>query len=263
MTGALDLLLPALAAALSLMTGVWLLSLARRDASIVDVFWGLGFVLVAWTAFLLSPAETPRKTLIAGLVTLWGVRLALHILWRSRGQGEDFRYRAMRERHGRQFAWRSLFIVFWLQGAILWIVSFPILQAAASPRPAALGWLDLTGMLFFAAGFLFESVGDLQLARFKADPANRGKVLERGLWRYTRHPNYFGDALVWWGLAFIALATPGSLWILVSPLLMTFLLMRVSGVALLEKTLRDTKPAYRDYVDRTSAFFPWFPRSRR
>ena len=262
MTGPLDLLLPALAAALSLMTGVWLLSLARRDASIVDVFWGLGFVLVAWLAHWLAPAETPRKTLVAGLVTLWGVRLALYILWRNWGQGEDFRYRAMRERHGRQFAWRSLFVVFWLQGVILWIVSSPILQAVASPRPAALEWLDMLGVAVFAAGILFESVGDLQLARFKADPAHRGKVLQRGLWRYTRHPNYFGDALVWWGLSLIALATPQSLWILVSPLLMTFLLMRVSGVALLEKTLRDTKPAYRDYVSRTNTFFPWFPRRR-
>ena len=136
----------------------------------------------------------------------------------------------------------------------------PLLQVQRGPLPAPIRWLDAVGLLLFLIGFLFEAVGDFQMARFKADPANRGRVLDRGLWRYTRHPNYFGDATLWWGFACFALATPRSAWILISPILMTLLLLKVSGVALLEKGLRQTKPAYADYVRRTSAFLPWPPK---
>ena len=249
----------ALAAALSMMTLVWVGSLARRDASIVDVFWGLGFVVVAWIYFLAAEERTPRGALVLGLVTLWGLRLSLYILWRNWGHGEDYRYRDMRERHPGTFVVWSLFVIFWFQALLLWVISAPLYQAQL-PGPDSLTLIDTLGLALFVVGFAFEAGGDWQLARFKADPANEGKVMDRGFWRYTRHPNYFGDAAVWWGFFCFAAATPGGWWTVFSPILMTTLLMRVSGVALLEKRLQEAKPAYRRYVERTNAFFPWFPR---
>lgn len=250
----------ALAAALAMMTSAWLLSLAERDASVVDVFWGLGFVLLAWVYLTFSEPLVARSFWAVALVTVWGVRLSLHILWRRRGQGEDYRYREMRERDPETFPRRSLFTVFWLQAALLWAISTPLLQAVRSAEPAALTRLDFVGLALFGLGFFFEAVGDWQLARFKRDPANVGQVMDRGLWRYTRHPNYFGDALVWWSFFCFAAATPGALWTIYSPVLMTVLLLRVSGVTLLEKRLLETRPGYREYAERTNAFFPWFPR---
>jgi steroid 5-alpha reductase family enzyme len=244
---------------LGMMFLVWIGSLLRKDASIIDSFWGLGFVVLAWLYCFVSEADTPRLPLVVALVTAWGVRLSSYLFRRNRGKGEDYRYREMRERHPVTFALRSLLTVFFLQAAVLWLVSFPLLQALRAPQPARITLLDVLGVLVLAVGLFFEATGDWQLSRFRSDPANRGKVLDRGLWRYTRHPNYFGDALVWWGFFLIALATPRSAWTLASPVLMTFLLMKVSGVALLEKKLGETKPEYRDYVRRTSAFFPWPP----
>ncbi len=252
-----------LAAAILMMTAVWVFSLWKRDASIIDVFWGLGFILVAWVYFWMSEASTARKYLVVALVTLWGVRLSLYILWRNWGKGEDYRYQAMRAKNPKGFPLRSLYTVFWLQAILLWAISMPLLHAQRATTPTGLVWLDVVGLVFFVIGFVFEAGGDWQLARFKADPANRGKVLEHGFWRYTRHPNYFGDAMVWWGFFLFAAATAGSLWTIYSPIVMTFLLLRVSGVALLEKGLKDSRPAYRDYVERTSAFIPWFPKRRR
>jgi steroid 5-alpha reductase family enzyme len=251
----------ALGAVLVLMTLAWRLSLVRRDASIVDVFWGPGFVLTAWIYLAASAPRPARGVLVALLVTLWGGRLALHIGWRSRGRGEDYRYRAMRERDPAGFPRRSLLTVFWLQALLLWAISAPLFQAQR-PGPPGLTLLDGVGLALFAVGFAFEAVGDLQLARFREDPENAVRVMDRGLWRYTRHPNYFGDALVWWGFFCLALATPGSWWTLLSPVLMTLLLMRVSGVTLLEKKLRETRPGYRRYAEETNAFFPWRPRRR-
>lgn len=249
----------ALAAAAGLTTLVWVLSLAKKDAGIIDIFWGLGFVLVAWIGFFNTAGFMARKVLVVGLVTAWGVRLALHIFVRSLGKGEDYRYREMRDKRPGYFWIWSLFGVFWLQALILWFVSAPILAAQYAAGPARWTWLDVIGAVVFFTGFLFESVGDWQLARFKSAPGNQGGVMNTGLWRYTRHPNYFGDALVWWGLLLIALST-GAWWTVVSPLVMTFLLMKVSGVALLEKSLAEKKPEYRDYVLRTNAFFPGRPR---
>jgi steroid 5-alpha reductase family enzyme len=242
------------------MTLVWTASLLRRDVSIVDIFWGPGFALAAWVYFLATDAPTTRRFLVPALVTVWGLRLALHILKRSIGKGEDYRYAQMRAKNPRVFPWMSLATVFLLQALILWVVSFPLLQAQRSHTPAALTWLDWLGLALFLAGLLFETVGDWQLTRFKADPENKGRVMDRGLWRYTRHPNYFGDALLWWGLTLPALATPSSWWVLVSPALMTLLLLKVSGVALLEKNLTQRRPGYRDYMERTSSFFPLPPR---
>jgi steroid 5-alpha reductase family enzyme len=251
----------ALGVIFAVMVVMWLLSVKLRDASIVDPYWGSGFVLLAWLYFFLEEAMTPRKWLVVALVTVWGLRLSLHLLRRNRGKGEDYRYRAMRESWGQRFWWVSLFTVFLLQGLIQWTVALPIWQSMRSARPSSLTWIDFVGVAVVVVGLMFETFGDLQLARFKSDPANRGKLLTHGLWRYTRHPNYFGDALVWWGLTLIALSTPTSLWTLVSPVTMTILLMKVSGVALLEKELSKSKPGYREYVESTNAFFPWFPRT--
>ena len=244
-------------------TLVWLLSLKRRDASVADIAWGLGFVLLTAVYARLSPELMPRSWLVAGLITLWGARLSLHIARRNRGKGEDPRYQAMRAAPGPAFWWRSLFTVFWLQGAILWVVALPILAAVRAPRPSGLTPLDVIGALVFAIGFGFEAVGDYQLDRFKADPSRRGQVLDSGLWRYTRHPNYFGDATLWWGIYLIAAATPNGWLTLPGPALMTYLLMRVSGVRLLEKGLKASKPGYHAYISRTPSFFPWFPRARK
>lgn len=249
-----------LAATEFLMLCVWLLSLVKKDASIVDTFWGLGFVLIAVLCAVIGGGYESRRVLIAALTTVWGLRLAIHIFWRNRGKGEDFRYRAMRARHGKRFPIVSLYSVFALQGVLMWMVSLPLQVGEISREPARITTLDWAGALVWLVGFTFESIGDLQLARFKAEPANKGKVMDRGLWHYTRHPNYFGDALLWWGFFLIALSTPAGIWTLISPLIMTVLLMKVSGVALLEKTLVKTKPEYLSYTQRTNAFFPWVPR---
>ena len=241
----------------------WLWSLRRRDASVVDSLWGPGFALVAASAASVADGSPARRALVLALVSVWATRLAIHIHVRNRGQGEDYRYRAMRERHGARFAWVSLFTVFGLQGALMLFIAQPLVVAVVASDPAALGAWDVAGTLVFLAGFLFEAIGDEQLRRFKADPANRGQVMDRGLWRYSRHPNYFGDALLWWGLYLVARAVPGGGWSFTGPLVMTFFLLKVSGVALLEKGLVKTKPRYADYVARTSAFVPWFPKVSR
>lgn len=258
-------LLLTLSVTLTVITGVmalvWLLSLSRRDASIIDPFWGLGFVIVSLVAYLLNCPETLRTTLLLALTCLWGGRLSAYLLWRNSGHGEDRRYQAMRALHGRRFWWISFFTVFLLQAAILWFVSWPIQAACAATSDRPLGWLDFGGAALWLAGFSFEAIGDWQLARFKADIANTGRVMDRGLWRFTRHPNYFGDCCVWWGLYLIA-AGGGASWTILSPLAMMMLLLKVSGVSLLEKTIVDRRPDYADYQARTNAFFPGPPRRR-
>ncbi len=225
----------------------------------MDIFWGVGFVLVA--AIYLGQSHQGfvlRRWLAAALVSLWGLRLSIHILRRNWGKKEDFRYMKWREEAGRSWWWQSLFRVFLLQGLILWIVSAPILAAMWPAVPARIAGLDLLATAVWAIGFLFEALGDWQLARFRAKPANRGLLMTTGLWRYSRHPNYFGDAVQWWGLYLLA-AAAGGWWTVFSPLLMTFLLMRVSGVTMMERSLKETKPGYRQYMESTNAFFPGPP----
>jgi steroid 5-alpha reductase family enzyme len=195
------------------------------------------------------------------VVTIWGLRLSLYILWRNWGKGEDFRYQKWREEAGGKWWWQSFFKVFLLQGLLLWVISAPLLAAQISATPARLTILDFVAIAVWAIGFFFEAVGDWQMARFKANPANKGQVLRTGVWRYTRHPNYFGDATQWWAYYLVA-AAGGGFWTIFSPIIMTTLLLRVSGVALLEKSLKETKPKYKEYVETTSAFIPWFPRKR-
>jgi len=182
-----------------LMTVLWLISLALKNASIVDIFWGIGFIIVTWMAFALTQGYLPRKQLVATLVTIWGLRLAIHIRIRNWGKPEDFRYAKWREENSRRWWWLSFFQVFLLQGILMWIISAPLLAAQTSGFPAILTPLDLLGAALCTLGLLFKSIADLQLMLFKADPANKGKLLTTGLWKYTRHPNYFGEAVVWWG----------------------------------------------------------------
>jgi steroid 5-alpha reductase family enzyme len=255
-----DALMHSALAIAAAMLALWLLSLALRDASIVDIWWGPGIALGGCVAWLSGGASHPRATLLVALASLWALRLAGHLLWRNAGHGEDPRYQAMRRRFGPRFPLISLATVFALQGVLQWLVSLPVQVGAADPGDAPLGALDALGVLIFACGLGFEAVGDAQLARFKADPANRGRVMDRGLWRYTRHPNYFGDALAHWGLLAVALATPHGWLTALSPALMTFLLLRVSGVALLERSIGKRRPEYAEYRRRTSAFIPLRPR---
>ncbi len=245
---------------LLLMLGLWARSLVKRDASIVDPFWGTGFVVVAWVCVLLTLPVTSRSLILAVLTTLWGLRLSLYLFWRNRQHAEDPRYAAMRNKHGSQFWWVSLFTVFLLQGLIMWFVSFPIQVGVVDTQSVPLGWLDFLGVAVWAVGIFFEAVGDWQLSRFKSNPENQGRVLKTGLWRYTRHPNYFGDFCVWWGLYLISIQAHGW-WTIGSPLLMSFFLMKVSGVTLLEKDITDRRPEYAEYQRSTNAFFPGPPRN--
>ncbi len=238
-----------------LMLLLWVVGLFRRDVSIVDVFWGSGFAILAWLSVEMNRPATPRTMLLAVLTTIWGGRLTLHLFVRKRGHAEDHRYAAMRAHHHRRFWWVSLFTVFLLQGLILWVVAMPLEVAAALRSDRPWGALDAIGACLWGVGFFFESAGDLQLARFKADLNNDGRVMDCGLWRYTRHPNYFGDFCVWWGLYLIAAAGDAG-WTIVSPALMSVLLLRVSGVTLLETTIVDRRPGYAEYQRRTNAFFP-------
>ena len=250
---------------LALMTALWLVSLRLKNASIVDIFWGTGFVISTWVYFALTPilpGASARKWLLDVLVTIWGLRLSLYVLWRNWGRPEDFRYQKWREENGKRWWWFSFFQVFLLQGFLMWVISTPLLAAQLSATPARFSFLDALAILLWLIGFFFEAVGDLQLARFKADPANKGRVLDRGVWRYTRHPNYFGDATQWWAYYLIAASASGGLWTIFGPVIMPLFLLRVSGVTLLEKTLTTTKPGYKEYVESTSAFIPWFPRKK-
>ncbi len=246
-----------LAAILLASTAVWLLSLRLRDASIADPFWGPGFALVGFVYVFVDGRFGARGLLTLFLVSAWAARLGRHLWTRNRTRGEDPRYGAMRARHGARFGWVSLFTVFWLQAVLLWLVAAPLLGAVRSAAP--LGVWDAVGMLVFLVGFTLEALADRQLARFRASPAGDATVLDTGLWRYSRHPNYFGNFVIWWGLYLIAVGG-GAYWTVFGPALITFLLLRVSGVTLLEKKLRQERPGYAAYMSRTSAFVPWPPK---
>lgn len=231
----------------------WAVSAWRKDVSIVDSLWSL-FFLVAATVYLhQAGAMGPRAGVVMILVAAWALRLSVYITWRNRGQPEDYRYRQIRANHEPGFRWKSFYIVFLLQAALAWVISLPLAAAISTESPWS-AW-DWAGLAVWAIGLAFEAGGDWQLARFLRNPDNRGAVLDRGLWRYSRHPNYFGNCLIWWGFWLFALSA-GGWWTVVSPLLMSFLLLRVSGVALLERDIGDRRPAYRTYVRRTNAFFP-------
>jgi len=240
----------ALGALLMVAVAGWLISLPLRNVSLVDSIWSLKFVVA-------QAAPSPRAQLMLLLVGVWAVRLSAHITWRNHGHGEDRRYQQIRRNNDPGFAFKSLYIVFGLQALLAWVISLPLLAAATSTAP--LGLLDAVGCALWLIGFVFEAGGDWQLARFTANPANAGKVMDRGFWGWTRHPNYFGDACAWWGLGVLGIAA-GGWWSIPGPLLMTLLLLKVSGVTLLEKDIGERRPGYADYVRRTSAFLPRPPR---
>jgi len=252
-----------LVTAVGAFTVLWTVSLVLRNASIVDISWGPGLILVALVYLAFVPDEpTIRGLLACLLVTVWGLRLALHIGVRNTGHGEDFRYRQWREQAGARFWWTSYFKVFLLQAVVLWVVATPLLLAQlGSP---GLHWLDVVGAALWAVGFAYEAVADWQLMAFKRDPAHRGAVMRSGLWGLSRHPNYFGEAVLWWGIGLIGVAGGGPL-ALISPLLLTFLLLKISGVAMLDKALIERRPGYAEYVASTPAFVPlprWARRGR-
>lgn len=242
-----------------LMGGLWLASIRLRDVSIVDPVWGPAFVLVAVIAAATGAGDAGRRWLLAVLTAAWGLRLGWHLTRRKLGdREEDRRYRVMRERKGDAFVAWSLVMIFGLQGLLVLIVSLP--QQVAATRGAGLDATAIPGVILFLIGLGFEAIGDEQLRRFKADPASKGQVMDRGLWRYTRHPNYFGDFCVWWGLWLVALPAGGTWWTLIGPVVMTVLLTRVSGAALLERDMATRRPGYAEYMERTSGFFPLPPR---
>lgn len=243
-----------------LMIGTWLVSIRLKNVSIVDIVWGAGFVLVAWVSYALGDGVASRKMLLAWMVTLWGGRLAIYLFIRNHGKGEDPRYAAMRRRRGDKFALQSLWVVFGLQGALMWIVSLPVQVGSVADQPTSLGPVEIVGVILYTIGIYFESTGDFQLSQFKADPANAGQVMDQGLWRYTRHPNYFGDFCVWWGIWIVAAATGVGIYAIVGPIVMTFFLLRVSGVAMLERSITKRRPGYDEYMRRTNAFFPGLPK---
>ena len=242
-----------LAAMGALATITWVVSSLRHNVAYVDRIWSLLFVSATLVYAQALPATGPRAVWVVALVLAWGLRLSAHITWRGWGHDEDRRYQAIRQRNQPHFALKSLFIVFALQAVLGWVVAMPLLAALASPQ--ALNWVDAAGMALCAFGIVFEAVADWQLVRFQRDASLRGRVMDAGLWRYSRHPNYFGECCAWWGFFLIALGA-GAPWTLLSPLIMTFLLLKVSGVALLEKDIAERRPGYRDYVRRTSAFIP-------
>ncbi len=258
--GVLETIFWSAVVALSYMTVLFLLAMVRKDNSIADIAWGPGFIVVSWAALIMNGTYGARQLLVAGLVTVWGMRLAVRIARRNAGKGEDPRYRKWREEWGRYFVLRSYLQVFVLQGAILILNVMPVLLVMASDREAPV-WSDYLGLVVWCVGFLFESVGDWQLDRFLADPANRGTIIDRGLWKYTRHPNYFGEATMWWGIFIIALSGDWG-WVgVIGPLTITGTLLFVSGIPMTEKMMEKT-PGWEEYKGKTSPFIPWFPKKQ-
>ena len=245
---------------LILLVILWLTSVFLKNVSIVDLFWGFGFVVIN-TFYVLSSSEvTDRQLLVLVLVSVWGLRLSFYLGWRNIGKAEDFRYQEFRKKYGpERYWWFSFFQTFLLQGVLMMLISTPLLGANFGEQNSGLQWLDYAGILVWIIGFTFEAGGDIQLARFKSNPQNKGKVLNTGFWKYTRHPNYFGDSAVWWSYALFSIAA-GSYWLSLGSVLMTLLIIKVSGVALLEKSLTSTKPQYSEYIRKTNAFIPWFPK---
>jgi len=240
------------------MTAWFLAALVKKDNSLADTAWGLGFILLAGLTFIRAHEPAPRRILVTALVLVWGGRLAAHVFARNRKRGEDFRYAAWRARWGRWFVLRSYLQVFLLQGVFLLIISWPVVLINSAPQSGP-GWRDLAGGLLWLLGFVFESVADAELARFKRQPGEKGRIMMQGLWRYSRHPNYFGEAVMWWGIFVLALGSEGGWTSVASPLLITLLLRFVSGVPMLERKYREN-PEFQAYARRTNAFVPWWPK---
>jgi steroid 5-alpha reductase family enzyme len=240
------------------MTCVFYFALFKKDNSIVDIAWGLGFIGVAIFTFFLKDGWINRHLIVTGLVLIWGIRLAIHIAIRNRGKGEDYRYAKWRQEWRRWFVLRSYFQIFILQGVFLFVIALPIMLINFSYRED-LTAIDFLGIGVWCIGFIFEAVGDYQLKQFKKRPENKGKIITTGLWKYTRHPNYFGEVAMWWGIFLCAVSVKNGWAAILSPLLITFLLLRVSGVTMLEKKY-EGNTEFEAYSKRTNPFFPWFPK---
>ena len=256
----IEIILVNFLAVLIMMLLGWVVSLIYRNVTHVDSLWGVGFVLIAWLTFTMAQGFVGRRVLISVLVTLWGLRLSLHLSRRNWGHGEDPRYAAWREKSGERFWLVSLIKVFVLQALFLWVISVALQWGQLSPIPHRFTAWDVLGLTVWIVGFLFEAFADQQLYRFKADPGNKGKVMDQGLWAYSRHPNYFGESLMWWGIFLIAVSTPAGWWTVISPIVITVVLLKMTGVSLMEKTIVNNRPGYSDYIARTNAFIPWFPK---
>ena len=237
---------------------LWIASRIKNDVGIVDSFWSL-MILAAGICFLFfsDTTITDRDGVVLLLLSAWAIRLAFHITWRNRGQEEDSRYQTIRKSNQPNFEFKSLYLVFLLQALLAAIVSLPLMSIFSSN--SNISNLDYLALALWLTGMFFETTGDLQLARFKSSNNNQDKVLNSGLWRYSRHPNYFGEFCIWWAFFLFAVAS-GYWWSIVSPLLMTILLLKVSGVSLLESTISERRPGYASYCKTTNAFFPWFPK---
>lgn len=245
--------LTALLAILAVSAAAWLVSIVKRDVSFVDSLWSLFFLFAAGVFAVAAAPLSQRGVLVLSLVAIWALRLSIYITARNWGEPEDYRYQTIRKNNEPGFAFKSFYIVFGLQGVLAWLVALPLLPAITSS--GELGVVDAIAAGLWLLGFAFEAGGDYQLSRFKKDPENKGRVLDTGLWRLTRHPNYFGDFCVWWAFFLFAVAA-GGWWSVVSPLLMSLLLLKVSGVAMLEKTISERRPEYASYIQQTNAFFP-------
>jgi len=243
------------------LTLLWVVSLMIKDASIIDIFWGLGFVMIAWFYAYSNILEEMdiRAQIFLGMITIWGVRLGAFLAYRNIGNGEDYRYAKWRKDNGKDWWWLSFIRVFMLQGFLLWIISAVFLPSFSFQ--AEMGIFEYIGIAFWAIGLFFEAVGDWQLMRFKKDKSNKGKVMNKGLWRYTRHPNYFGDSMVWWGFFIYTLSHPSGWMYIFCPIIMTLFLVKISGVAMLEVKLKKSKPKYAEYIRKTSSFIPMFPKA--
>lgn len=256
----IHIFLISLLAIMIMMSLLWIASVLLKNVSIVDLFWGIGFVVAAFVYYFATDGNPQRNLLLLFLTAIWGLRLSLHLTIRNASKGEDFRYQQFRKDYGEhRYWWVSFFQTFLLQGFLMWIISLPLLAAMYYGKQQGLGWLDAAAVLVWIIGFSFEAGGDFQLTRFKKNPSNKGKVLDIGFWKYTRHPNYFGDAAVWWSFGLFSIAA-GSYWPVIGSIIMTLLIIKVSGVALLEKTLKESKPEYKEYINKTSAFFPMPPK---
>jgi len=232
----------------------FIISLITKRNDVADIAWGLGFILLTWSSFFIADIKGTRSLITALLVSVWGIRLAWHIHTRNKGKGEDYRYLAWRNQWGKWFLLRSYFQVFVLQGIFLYIIILPVLFINKSEN-TPLVWFDFLGLTIWIIGFYFEAVGDAQLVRFKKNPNNKGKLLQEGLWSLTRHPNYFGEVMQWWGIAIVALAIQDGWMGLIGPLTITFLILKVSGIPMLEKNM-ESHPDFENYKKKVNAFFP-------
>jgi steroid 5-alpha reductase family enzyme len=259
MAEVIQLLVLNLVVIMACMIVLWLISIPLGDVSFIDSFWAAGFIVIAGLTYYVTGGGTDRRLLLLTLTAIWGARLAAYLFLRWRREGADGRYAALLSRAPGNVHLHSLKKVFLLQGPILWLVSLPLQLGQVQAEPQVLGYLAFAGVALVAVGIFFEAVGDWQMAAFKADPASDGAVMDRGLWRYTRHPNYFGDTCVFWGLYLIAAETSVGRWSIFGPALLTWILVKWSGAALLERRLRRSRPGYEEYVQRTSSFIPWPP----